>query len=110
MIDQLPLSGLLGNSLRLNGELRGRRPFGPVALALHFYPSIYPTFLGYWKVRKGDGRVRNLGVPIAVVADERCPCPASQDLVELNPHSLQLAQPLGGPRYLLEFFDFAHYY
>jgi hypothetical protein len=45
LFTRLPRRVLLGNSLRLNGELRGGRPFGPVALALHFYPSIYPTFL-----------------------------------------------------------------
>jgi hypothetical protein len=72
-------------------------PLGPVSLIL----LSYPPFLSSRKVHAGDGRVRNLWVPFAVVAEERCPCPATQDLVELDPRSLQLAQPPGRSCYPL---------
>jgi len=44
-----------------------RLPLGPVSLAL----LSYSPFVGRRKVHEGDGRVRNLGVSAAIVADER---------------------------------------
>ena len=71
-------------------------PLGTVNLALLLS---CPLFVGRREVHQGDGRVGNLGISLAIVADERFPCPASQDLVEFDPGSLQLAQPPGGSRY-----------
>src|SRR5215217_9460450 len=81
--------------LRLEAAREVRLPLGPVSLALLSSPPFpsFPSFVGPRIVRERDGRIRNLWVPFAIVAHERCPCPASQDLVELDPRSLQLAQP-----------------
>ncbi len=55
--------------------------------------------MGSRKVHEGDGRVRNLGVPVAIVADERCPRLTTQYFVEFDPGCLQLAQSPGGSCY-----------
>ena len=109
---QLPRRGPLGNSvsgpvltpkykaekgLRLEATRGVRLPLGLVSLAL--LSSYPPPFVARRIVHEGDSLVRNLGVPVAIVADERCPCPASQDRVEFDPRSLQLAQPPSGSRY-----------
>src|SRR5215204_3070625 len=77
------------------GSITVQTAVGPVSLALLSSPPFpsFPSFVGPRIVRERDGRIRNLWVPFAIVAHERCPCPASQDLVELDPRSLQLAQP-----------------
>jgi hypothetical protein len=75
-------------------------PLGPVGLVLLSSPP-FPPFVGPRIVHERDGRIRNLWVPFAVVADERCPCPTSQDLVQLDPRSLQLAQSPGRSCYPL---------
>jgi hypothetical protein len=84
-IHELPRRGLLGNwvaaygrSRRLskrNGELRGGRPLGPFALAF----LSQPAFVGCRGEHEGEGCVRNLGVPTAIVADEGCPGLAAQE-------------------------------
>ena len=86
--------------MRLEAAREVRLPLGPVGLALLSSPP-FPSFVGPRIVHERDGRRRNLWVPFAVVAHERCPCPASQDLVELDPHSLQLAQSPGRSCYPL---------
>src|SRR5215212_421523 len=86
--------------LRLEAAREVRLPLGPVILALLSSPP-FPPFVGPRIVHERDGRIRNLWVPLAVVADERCPCPATQDLVQLDPHSLQLAQSPGRSCYPL---------
>src|SRR5215216_2714026 len=86
--------------LRLEAAREVRLPLGPVSLALLSSPP-FPSFVGPRIVHERDGRRRNLWVPLAVVADERCPCPATQDLVEFDPRSLQLAQPPGRSCYPL---------
>ena len=65
--------------MRLEAAREVRLPLGPVGLVL----LSYPPFVGPRIVHERDGRRRNLWVPFAVVADERCPCPTSQDLVQL---------------------------
>lgn len=67
-------------------------PLGPVNLAL----LSCPLFVGRRVVHEGDGRVRNLWVPVAIVADERCPRLATHYFVEFDPGCLQLAQSPGG--------------
>ena len=47
---------------------------------------------------ESNSGIRNVVVPIAVVADEGCACLAAKDFVELDPRGLQFAQPLGGSR------------
>jgi hypothetical protein len=47
-------------------------------------------------VHVSNGRVRDLGVPVAIVADERYPYLATQDFVEFDPHIPQLTQSPGG--------------
>ncbi len=101
-IHEWPRRGLLGNSvpgrvltpgyktekgLRLEAAREVRSPLIPVILAL----LSYPPFVGRRIVQEGDSRVRNLGVPAAIVADERCPSLATQYFVEFDPGSLQLA-------------------
>ena len=78
-------------------ESLGGGLLGPVALVL----LLYPAFVGRRIVYESNSGIRNVVVPIAVVADEGCPCLAAQDFVELNPRGLQFAQPLGGSRYSL---------
>jgi hypothetical protein len=53
--------------LRLKAARAVRLPLGPVSLAL----LSYSPFVGRRIVHEGDGRVRNLGIPAAIVADER---------------------------------------
>ena len=43
-----------------------------------------------------NGRVRDLGVPVATVADESCPRLATQYFAEFDPGNLQLTQSPGG--------------
>jgi hypothetical protein len=81
---EVPRRGLLGNSvsgpvlapkhedekglcLKAATARAVRLPLGPVSLAL----LSYSPFVGRRIVHEGDGRVRNLGVPAAIVADER---------------------------------------
>ncbi len=54
--------------------------------------------MGSRKVHEGDGRVRNLGVPVAIVTDEGRPRLATQYFVEFDSRSLQLAQAPDSPR------------
>ncbi len=44
-----------------------------------------------------EGRRRDVEVSLAIVAYESNPSLAAQDLGELDPRGLQVAQPLGGP-------------
>jgi hypothetical protein len=63
-------------------------PLEPVDLALLL--SCAPL-VGRRKVHNGDGGVRHLGVPAAIVDDERYPNLATQYFVEFDPTSLQVA-------------------
>jgi hypothetical protein len=49
---------------------------------------------------QGEGGVGDVGVPLAVVAHELGSGRTAQDLRELDPRSLQPAQPLGDPLHL----------
>src|SRR5918997_5264129 len=51
-------------------------PLGPLTLNLLLLS--YPPFVSSRRVHEGDGRVRNLGVTVAIVADEDCPGLAAQ--------------------------------
>jgi hypothetical protein len=107
--NELPRRGLLGNSegyedadasaqasRRLAFRLRGGGgPLGPVNFALLYYPP----FLGRRIVHVSNGRVRDLGVPAAIVVDKRYPYLATQDFMEFDPRIPQLTQSPGGFRY-----------
>jgi hypothetical protein len=57
--------------------------------------------LAFRGVYEGEGGLREVGVPLAIAANERGSGRTAQDLGGLDPRSPKLAQPFGGPLHLV---------